>query len=325
MLNHYPPWKNILIAVIMAAGVLVALPNIFGEDPALQITLEKGGKIDEGSAEEIQRTVQSAGVGQSRLYFEKGRVVATFPTVDGQLRAGDKLREVLGKGYIVALALEPRTPRWLAALGLKPVRLGLDLRGGVHFLFQVDMEAALNQRLDRYASDFSRILRDNRIRRNVAPRRQGGAHRARGCRRCRPGDEAHQGVRPEHRAAPRVGRGGRGAGGAHDRAAGARAAELRHRAEHRDAAQPRQRAGRFGAGGAAAGRRPHPGPAARRAGPGTGRARARRHGHPGVPPGVRGRESARRAAEGPGTGGLRALQRPWRGTGAAAPAHHHHR
>jgi preprotein translocase subunit SecD len=167
MLNHYPPWKNILIAVIMVAGVIVALPNIFGEDPALQITLEKGGKIDEGSAEEIQRTIESAAVGQSRLYFEKGRVVATFPTVDGQLRGGDKLREVLGKGYIVALALEPRTPRWLSALGLKPVRLGLDLRGGVHFLFQVDMEAALNQRLDRYASDFSRILRDNRIRRNV--------------------------------------------------------------------------------------------------------------------------------------------------------------
>jgi len=167
MINRYPLWKNILVAVVMVAGLVVALPNLFGEDPALQVTFEKSGKIDAASAEEVQRSIQSAGIGQSGLYYDKGRVVATFPTVEAQLRAGDRLREALGKGYVVALALEPRTPRWLAALGLKPVSLGLDLRGGVHFLFQVDMDAALNQRLDRYAADFSRILRDNRIRRNV--------------------------------------------------------------------------------------------------------------------------------------------------------------
>ncbi|MCC7328823.1 MAG: protein translocase subunit SecD [Gammaproteobacteria bacterium] len=167
MINRYPLWKNILVAVVMVAGLVVALPNLFGEDPALQVTFEKSGKIDAASAEEVQRSIQSAGIGQSGLYYDKGRVVATFPTVEVQLRAGDRLREALGKGYVVALALEPRTPRWLAALGLKPVSLGLDLRGGVHFLFQVDMDAALNQRLDRYAADFSRILRDNRIRRNV--------------------------------------------------------------------------------------------------------------------------------------------------------------
>jgi len=167
MINRYPLWKNILVAVVMVAGLVVALPNLFGEDPALQVTFEKSGKIDAASAEEVQRSIQSAGIGQSGLYYDKGRVVATLPTVEVQLRAGDRLREALGKGYVVALALEPRTPRWLAALGLKPVSLGLDLRGGVHFLFQVDMDAALNQRLDRYAADFSRILRDNRIRRNV--------------------------------------------------------------------------------------------------------------------------------------------------------------
>ncbi|MBW7931581.1 MAG: protein translocase subunit SecD [Gammaproteobacteria bacterium] len=167
MINHYPLWKNILIALVVVVGLLVALPNLFGEDPSLQVSFEKSGKIDAASAEEVQRTIQSAGIGQTGLRYDKERVVATFATVESQLRAADQLRDALGKGYVVALALQPRTPRWLAALGLKPMSLGLDLRGGVHFLFQVDMDAALEQRLERYANDFSRILRDDRIRRNV--------------------------------------------------------------------------------------------------------------------------------------------------------------
>ena len=87
--------------------------------------------------------------------------------VDDQLKASDLLRQELGKGYVVALTLAPRTPDWLRALGLRPMSLGLDLRGGVHFLFEVDMDAAIEQRLESYAEDFSRLLREERIRRNV--------------------------------------------------------------------------------------------------------------------------------------------------------------
>lgn len=167
MINRYPLWKNALVIAVMVIGLVVALPNLFGEDPALQVTFEKSGKIDSASAEEVQRTIRSADVGHIELHYDKERVIATFGSVEDQLRAADKLREVLGKGYVVALALEPRTPWWLSMLGLEPMSLGLDLRGGVHFLFQVDMDAAIEQSLERYANDFSRLLRDKRIRRSV--------------------------------------------------------------------------------------------------------------------------------------------------------------
>jgi preprotein translocase subunit SecD len=100
-------------------------------------------------------------------YLDDGRILIRFDLVDDQLKASDLLRQELGKGYVVALTLAPRTPDWLRALGLRPMSLGLDLRGGVHFLFEVDMDAAIEQRLESYAEDFSRLLREERIRRNV--------------------------------------------------------------------------------------------------------------------------------------------------------------
>jgi preprotein translocase subunit SecD len=166
-MNRYPWWKNALVSLVMLAGLIVALPNIFGEEPVLQISLATGSKLGEGEIEEVRRVVASAGLQTSAVEADDGRVVVRFASVEDQLKAGDKLRDALGKAYIVALTLAPRTPAWLAAIGLKPMSLGLDLRGGVHFLFQVDMETAIRQRLDRYATDYSKILRDARIRRNV--------------------------------------------------------------------------------------------------------------------------------------------------------------
>lgn len=166
-MNRNSWWKDALVAAVMLAALVVALPNVFGEDPALQLSPASGAKLDEAAIAELERSVEASAVGYSVAYADSGRLMLRFDSVEQQIRAADRLREALGKGYVVALTLAPRTPSWLAALGLKPMSLGLDLRGGVHFLFQVDMEAALRQRLERYAADFSKLLRDERIRRNV--------------------------------------------------------------------------------------------------------------------------------------------------------------
>ncbi len=166
-MNRNPWWKDALVALAVVAGLLVALPNIFGEDPALQISLEKGGKLGNAELAEVQRTIEAAGIRFAAAVPEDGRLTVRFASVEDQLKAGDQVREALGKGYTAALMLTPRTPAWLAALGLKPMSLGLDLRGGVHFLFQVDMDKAISQRLERYATEFSKVLREARIRRNV--------------------------------------------------------------------------------------------------------------------------------------------------------------
>ena len=101
-------------------------------------------------------------------YIDKGRLMVRFPSVDIQLKSADSLRLALGKEYLVALTLTPNTPAWLRAIGLRPVPLGLDLRGGVHFLFEVDVSTAVKQRLDSYAADFNKMLRENRIRRSIS-------------------------------------------------------------------------------------------------------------------------------------------------------------
>ncbi len=166
-MNRYPLWKNALVIVVMLAGFLVALPNVFGEEPAIEVSLERGAKLGDPEIEEIKRNLEPAGIPYTAAAASNGRLILRFGSVEDQLKAAEQVKAALGKGYLTALMMAPRTPRWLAALGLKPVSLGLDLRGGVHFLFQVDMQTALRQRLDNYANDFSRILRDNRIRRNL--------------------------------------------------------------------------------------------------------------------------------------------------------------
>jgi preprotein translocase subunit SecD len=166
-MNSYPLWKNLLVILTMLVGLVVALPNVFGEDPALQISYESGAPISETEFEELKRSLDASGVKFASSHVEEGRATLRFDEVETQLKAADEVRAALGKGYIVALTLAPRTPAWLSAIGLKPMSLGLDLRGGVHFLFQVDMEAALRQRRERYAADFSKVLRDKRIRRTV--------------------------------------------------------------------------------------------------------------------------------------------------------------
>jgi preprotein translocase subunit SecD len=167
-MNRYPVWKNLLVLGVLLFGLLVALPNLFGEDPALQVSRDSGGALEELEINQIKLALDEGEIAYSSVYDEDGRVLVRFPTVEGQLRASDLLRQKLGKAYVVALTLSPRTPNWLRTLGLQPMSLGLDLRGGVHFLFEVDIDASVAQRLEQYETDFDKLLRENRIKRKIS-------------------------------------------------------------------------------------------------------------------------------------------------------------
>ncbi|UCC15844.1 MAG: protein translocase subunit SecD [Gammaproteobacteria bacterium] len=171
-MNRYPTWKNVLVAVVVLFGLFFALPNIFGDDPAVQISLETTAPLDDAAVKRVEGVLLQANILHEPAYLDEGRVMVRFANVEGQLRAVDLLREDLGPSHVVALTLAPRTPGWLRDLGLEPMSLGLDLRGGVYFLYEVDMEAAIGQALDRYESDFRSMLRDERIR-YTAVRRDG--------------------------------------------------------------------------------------------------------------------------------------------------------
>lgn len=164
VLNRFPIWKNVLVAGVVLIGLLFALPNVFGDDPAVQISLETTQPLDDMAVARVEGVLQQAVIPHEAAYLQEGRVLVRFSNVEQQLKAVDLLRDDLGPTYVVALTLAPRTPAWLRSLGLRPMSLGLDLRGGVFFLYEVDMEAAINQALDRYESDFRSMLRDERIR-----------------------------------------------------------------------------------------------------------------------------------------------------------------
>lgn len=166
-MNRYPAWINLLVAASVAIGLLFAAPNFFGDDPAIQISRADGAALESPESDLFVQLLEDENIGQISAFLDDGRALIRFNLVEDQLKASDLLRQELGRSYVVALTLAPRTPDWLRALGLRPMSLGLDLRGGVHFLFEVDMEAAIAQRLESYAEDFSRLLREERIRRNV--------------------------------------------------------------------------------------------------------------------------------------------------------------
>jgi preprotein translocase subunit SecD len=166
-MNRYPAWKNVVVILAAVIGIIYALPNAFGDDPALQVSLETTQALDDTAVATVEGALQQAGIEHGAATLEEGRVTVRFEDVEAQLAAVDKLRDALGSEYVVALTLAPRTPEFMRALGLEPMSLGLDLRGGVHFLYQVDMDAAIDQTLQRYESDFRAILREERIRSTV--------------------------------------------------------------------------------------------------------------------------------------------------------------
>ena len=166
-MNRYPLWKNLLVLIAVVGGGLIALPNIYGDDPAVLISRQDQGEVSEAEADATRRALSLAGIEALGATQSAGSLQIRFDSVEAQLSARDLLIEQLGPGYILALALVPRTPDWLAALGLKPMSLGLDLQGGVHFLFEVDTDSVVTKRVEGYADDFSRRLREEGIRRTV--------------------------------------------------------------------------------------------------------------------------------------------------------------
>ena len=162
-MNRYPAWKNILVVAVIVFGTLLALPNIYGEDPALQVAPDDRESMGELGLNITKGFLDEAGVDFVAAYLEQDRVVVRLADTDIQIQAAAVLGEQLGDDHVVALTMEPRTPDWLRALGLQPMSLGLDLRGGVYFLYEVDLQGAIAQTLERYRSDFRSMLRDEKI------------------------------------------------------------------------------------------------------------------------------------------------------------------
>lgn len=163
-MNRYPLWKNILIVTVILIGLLYTIPNFFGESPAVQVSPAKTSlKSDNELLKKVEATLQLASVPFNGIYLDASGVKVRFANAEDQLKAKDKLGASLGKDYTVALNLLSQTPNWLLSIGAKPMYLGLDLRGGVHFLLQVDMNAALDKAAESSVGDFRTALRREKL------------------------------------------------------------------------------------------------------------------------------------------------------------------
>jgi len=163
-MNKYPLWKNLLIALVLLAGVVYALPNLYGDDPSVQVLATRSGKMDSATLDRLEQTLKAQGIELKRAELSGDTLLLRFSSTEPQLKAYELVRETLGGNYAVALNLAPATPAWLQMLDAAPMYLGLDLRGGVHFLMQVDMDAAGVQALERYVSDWRTLLREKKVR-----------------------------------------------------------------------------------------------------------------------------------------------------------------
>ena len=163
-MNQYPLWKYLLILAVLVAGIIYTLPNFYGESPAVQVSpMHTGLKADNALLGRVGSILKAANLSPELTELDGNSVKARFADTDSQMKAKDLLIAQLGEDYVVALNLLPRSPQWLAALNALPMYLGLDLRGGVHFLLQVDMKAALNKALDATSSDIRSALREQNI------------------------------------------------------------------------------------------------------------------------------------------------------------------
>lgn len=164
MINQYPLWKYLLLVFVLVIGVIYALPNVYGEDPALQISAGRNTTIDTAAHDKVTTALQAADIPVKATELKPGQLLVRFNDTEAQLKAVDFVKSALGTDYTIALNLAPATPAWLDKVNALPMYLGLDLRGGVHFLMEVDMKAAAEQAIERYSNDIRTLLRDDRIR-----------------------------------------------------------------------------------------------------------------------------------------------------------------
>ena len=164
---RYPAWKYLLILVVLVVSTLYALPSLYPDEPAVQISGAKAGTlIDETVIQKAEQILKADNIESHDNSFTKNAALLRLNSSEAQLKAKESLRLGLGDNYVVALNLAPTTPEWLQKIGAKPMKLGLDLRGGVHFLLEVDMDKAIAQRMETSASDLRREFRDNKIKFN---------------------------------------------------------------------------------------------------------------------------------------------------------------
>ena len=166
-MNRYPAWLNTLVLVILLTGILFALPNIYGSAPAVQLADADGGAVTQQKLDDFVRTLEGEGITPEAYYLRDDRAVIRFVDEEDQQRAAERLRVRYGLDKNVALTLAPRLPDWVRGLGLNPMSLGLDLRGGVYVLLEVDMNTAIGNRMLGYEQDFEDRLREARIRHRV--------------------------------------------------------------------------------------------------------------------------------------------------------------
>jgi len=173
-MNRYPLWKNLLILGVFLVGILYALPNLFSQNPSIEVTATRGAEITDTSVAEIKAALENAGVEYKAVeMLEGGKLLVRFATSGEQLRGQEAIEGTLSDRYNSALTLAPDLPGFLRALGIQPMFLGLDLRGGIHVLIDVDMDAAIDQALERYTEDIRSLLRNKKVRYLTVTRDEG--------------------------------------------------------------------------------------------------------------------------------------------------------
>jgi preprotein translocase subunit SecD len=164
MMNHYPAWKYVLIALVLLIGVIYAIPNLYPNDPAVQVSSRHGEPVTAVVESQVEAMLKAKGLAYKSVGLGDDKLLVRFNDTETQLKAMDAMQVGLGNQYTVAVNLAPSTPAWLRDLDAKPMYLGLDLRGGVHFLMEVDMKAAISKSMSRYESEFRSFMREKKIR-----------------------------------------------------------------------------------------------------------------------------------------------------------------
>jgi preprotein translocase subunit SecD len=164
MLNRYPAWKNIIVVLVTAIGLFYASPNLYGEDPALQVTQNGATTVSDATVTQVEQALDAAKLPYKSAAIDQGQVLVRFADTDTQLRSLDAVKKALGDKYTAALNLAPRTPKWMQSIGLQPMAKGLDLQGGVHFQLRVDLDAAVQTTLQRNVNDIRSAFREKLIR-----------------------------------------------------------------------------------------------------------------------------------------------------------------
>ena len=158
----YPRWKVALVAIVLAVGIFLAMPNLFGEENALQLARDRAAVLDSDRTA-VEQILKDKGVTPTGAFLDQGRLTLRFSSKKDQLKARDLIVEARPNQFTIALSQASRVPEWMRSLGLSPLKLGLDLRGGVELVYQVDVQGAVKQLLDRHEQDFRASLRNAHV------------------------------------------------------------------------------------------------------------------------------------------------------------------